>query len=400
MSFPAVNREQIKVCDIVQSYGEVSGGVKRYVHDKMEYVSDRQDKIAHVLIIPGEECNERREHGSRIYTVTSPPIPGSKGYRFLLNAERMMEIIRTESPDIIEVGNAYWPAWVSIKAGKSNNIPVVGFYHSDFPRAVGDKLSSMLKASGVGEIVTDTMEAYLAGLYNQMTAVVTATRRFQVMLEKMGIDNVVRIPLGTDTQVFKPTASAREDIFAELDLDENTFLLLYAGRFAGMKNIPKLIRMMAYLHDAPKPVHLVLMGDGEYEEEVLNAQRRRDDITRMPYCTDPKQLAKWYTAADLFVNPGTRETFGLVAVEAQACGTRVLGVKDGGMDEVLEGEAPLIMAESQHPDHLAQAVKTVIDLDEDEQTERKRRRRIETHFSIEKNFDTLFNLYRRLSSKP
>ena len=389
-------RSRLTVCDVVQAYSEVSGGVKRYVHDKMHYAAQRDD-IGHVLIVPGEGNTRRAERGSRVYEVASPPIPGSKGYRFLWDAGRIRDIIHAESPDVIEVGNAYWPAWVSIKAAKSERIPVVGFYHSDFPRALGDKLGDILKTIAVDEMITDTIEAYLVNLYNKMAATVTATRHFKDLLEAMGVQNVVHIPLGADTDIFHPTES-RADVLTELGLSENVFLIFYAGRFAGMKNIPEMIAMMDHLQEAPRPAHLVLMGDGDYAEMVEEAQRGRNDVTRRAYCANPSELARWYAAADLFLNPGTHETFGLVAVEAQACGTRVLGVRGGGMDEVLEGEQPLIMADSEAPTDLSRAVKAVIDLDEGTVEKHARRRRMVERFAITKNFDTLFRLYRRLAS--
>jgi alpha-1,6-mannosyltransferase len=247
------------------------------------------------------------------------------------------------------------------------------------------------------ERVTGKIETYLIRLYNKMSATVTATRRFKAMLEEMGVTNVVHIPLGTDTNVFRPVDS-RNEVLAELGLPEETFLMLYAGRFAGMKNIPELLGMMDHLGDTGRPVHLVLMGDGEFADEVGKASRRRDDVTWLPYTTSTKLLVGRYSAAVLFVNAGTHETFGLVSVEAQACGTRVLGVRGGGMGETLEGEEPLILADSEDPSDLARAVKEVIRLREGKEPRARRRRRILNTFSIRRNFDDLFSFYDRLAA--
>jgi glycosyltransferase involved in cell wall biosynthesis len=58
----------------------------------------------------------------------------------------------------------------------------------------------------------------------------------------MGVTNVIHIPLGTDTNIFRPMHS-RQEVLTCLGLPENTFLMLYVGRLAGMKNIPD------YRHD-------------------------------------------------------------------------------------------------------------------------------------------------------
>jgi glycosyltransferase involved in cell wall biosynthesis len=114
---------------------------------------------------------------------------------------------------------------------------------------------------------------------------------------------------------------------------------------------------------------------------------------KMDYVKDQHKLAELYSAADLFVNPGTRETFGLVSVEAQSCGTRVLGIRGGGMDETLEGEQPLIMAKSPTVGDLADAIVKALDLRETPEAGLQRRRRIEEKFSLHRTFERLISLY-------
>ena len=58
-------------------------------------------------------------------------------------------------------------------------------------------------------------------------------------------------------------------------------------------------------------------------------------VTWMRYCADADALALYYRAADLFVHPGVEETFGLVALESQACGTPVVGIRGTFMDDVI-----------------------------------------------------------------
>ncbi|MCA1658304.1 MAG: glycosyltransferase, partial [Verrucomicrobiaceae bacterium] len=53
------------------------------------------------------------------------------------------------------------------------------------------------------------------------------------------------------------------------------------------------------------------------------------------YCSDANQLARYYRAADMFVHPGTQETFGLVALESQACGTPVVGIRGSRLDRII-----------------------------------------------------------------
>ena len=55
----------------------------------------------------------------------------------------------------------------------------------------------------------------------------------------------------------------------------------------------------------------------------------------LSFCPDAQELASIYRAADLFVHPGVQETFGLVALESQASGTPVVGIKGSYMDRII-----------------------------------------------------------------
>jgi alpha-1,6-mannosyltransferase len=382
----------MKICDVVQSYSPTSGGVKRYMSNKMRCFAERSD-IGHVMIIPWQETRVDMEHQTRVYRVRSPHIPGSVDYRLLMNRKRIYDILETERPDILEVDSAYLSSWIAVEAARQMSISVAAYYHSDFPRRLSDKLRPHLPL--LAEVSTGIINRYLIQFYGRMDATVTATREFQKILRKMGVNPVIRIPLGVNTEKFYPRDS-RKAVFQELGLSEDTFLLLYAGRLAGMKNLDHLFAMMELISGNNDRYHLALVGDGELREEVVRAARERKDLSWIPYRSSRDELARWYSAADLFVHAGTRETFGLVSLEAQACGTRVIGVRGGGMEETLQGEFPLIMAENESPEALARAVQQARKLEETETDRQRRRHRILENFSWENTFRRMAALYAHL----
>jgi alpha-1,6-mannosyltransferase len=75
----------------------------------------------------------------------------------------------------------------------------------------------------------------------------------------------------------------------------------------------------------------------------------------MPYCSDPSELAAIYRSADLFVHPGVQETFGLVALESQASGTPVVGIRGSYMDRIIFTDQKQWAAENT-PAALAEAI--------------------------------------------
>ncbi|MDP8244526.1 MAG: glycosyltransferase [Candidatus Hinthialibacter antarcticus] len=385
----------MKVCDIVQFYSPLGGGVRRYIEDKSRRFADKPD-IEHLVIIPSDQNAVEYQFGSKVYHIKSLPLIGSISYRMLLNQKRIFAILDEERPDIIEVGDPYRSAWIALEGGKRLNAPVVAFYHSDFPRALGRTIRRFCGGS-IQTLLSAPINRYVVNLYNQMSATVVAGKRLRGILTDCGINNVAHIPLGTDVTKFHPNPNAPR-IRKELGLSDNDTLILFVGRLAREKNIRALIRMMDELKNnpgGPGRCHLLLVGDGELRRIVERALSKNDSISWFRYCTDAEHLTAYYSAADIFLHAGVYETFGLTSLEAQACGTRVIIVNGGGMEDTVEGEEPLITAQSPHPADLAEAVRKVRALPHSQPSEQRRQRMVE-NFSIEMTIDRLVMLYHHL----
>jgi alpha-1,6-mannosyltransferase len=80
---------------------------------------------------------------------------------------------------------------------------------------------------------------------------------------------------------------------------------------------------------------LLIIGDGPQRAQLRKLEAETRNVKWLQYCTDPLELARHYRAADLFVHPGTQETFGLVALESQACGTPVVGIRGSRLDGII-----------------------------------------------------------------
>ena len=80
--------------------------------------------------------------------------------------------------------------------------------------------------------------------------------------------------------------------------------------------------------------HLVVIGDGPQRNELRKLQRNscRNIISGLHIAQTLPNSPVYYRAADLFVHPGVQETFGLAALESQACGTPVVGIRGSYMD--------------------------------------------------------------------
>lgn len=329
----------MKLCDLTQFYSPHSGGVKRYVGEKVRYLRGHAETDQHVLIIPGERDECTGDDRARVYTITSPLLSKTSRYRALLRLEAIERILERERPDLIECGDPYQVAWKAVHSGAALGIPVVGFYHSHFPEAY---VRTARKFCGrtVTEFFLDFSRRYIRNLYNRFERTIVPSPALGALLGEWGVGNVALTDLGVDTTIFNPAGEVSEDVRAEFDIPRERTLLLYVGRLAQEKNTHTLFAAFAQLaREFPDRFHLLVVGDGlqrrELQSLITNHPSR---ITHLPYCADPHRLAALYRAADLFVHPGVQETFGLVTLEAQACGTPVIGIRGSYMDRIVQSD--------------------------------------------------------------
>ena len=169
---------------------------------------------------------------------------------------------------------------------------------------------------------------------------------------------VAVIPCGVDPNVFHPIRQA--DARELLGRDQCERLILFVGRIEQIKGIDVLLRALALLFfrhpDLRKEVCLLVVGgaldpgdDAPETEKIVELRRlvhehRMEANVAFVGSRDQEQLALYYAAADLCAVPSLTESFGLVALEAMACGTPVVGTRVGGLQTVIaDGESGLLV---------------------------------------------------------
>jgi alpha-1,6-mannosyltransferase len=387
----------VKICDLTQFYSPVSGGVKRYLHEKIEYIGEHAPRDEHVLIVPGPKTKVKVSGRSRVYTIRSPLVSRTAQYRALLNLRAVEEILEQERPDVIESGDPYQLGWKALKVGRSLRVPVIGFYHSHFPEAYVRK-SAMLLGKTATRRVMKLSRAYVRKLYNQHAATVVASEQLGRVLREWGVRNVRDLSLGVNTETFRPDGADNEATRRSLGLNSGRTLLLYVGRLAKEKNTATLLRAFKSLQRRrPNKFHLLVIGDGPDRIHLRNTQLRTKNLSWIRYCANPRELADFYRAADLFVHPGVQETFGLAALESQACGTPVVGIRGSCMDNVICHDQESWAVENS-PDALASAIEQCSD--RKLSALGKNAARVARHlYSWPRVFDELFCIYREVRSQ-
>jgi glycosyltransferase involved in cell wall biosynthesis/SAM-dependent methyltransferase len=174
-------------------------------------------------------------------------------------------------------------------------------------------------------------------------------------LYRIPAERIVKIPGGADLARFTPAADRRR-VRAALGLPLDTPLLLTVRNLETRMGLDTLLTAMTVVARRRPDVHLVLGGSGSLREP-LEAQARATGLDKHVTFVGfiPEQdLPRYYQAADAFVLP-TRELegFGLVTVEALACGTPVLGTRIGATPELLEPLDPALVFGGDGPESMA-----------------------------------------------
>jgi D-inositol-3-phosphate glycosyltransferase len=176
---------------------------------------------------------------------------------------------------------------------------------------------------------------------------------------------VVTVPPGVDLDLFRPGSApaARR----RLGLPADAAVLLFVGRIQPLKAPDVLLRAVARLLEARPELaeRLVvavvggLSGSGLTHPDSLTGLTSSLGLSGLVRFTDPvpqPSLADWYRAADLTVVPSYSESFGLVAIESQACGTPVVATAVGGLRTAVRDGVSGVLVESHAPDDYARVI--------------------------------------------
>ncbi|CAM3643993.1 glycosyltransferase family 4 protein [Cohnella lubricantis] len=171
-------------------------------------------------------------------------------------------------------------------------------------------------------------------------------------------DRIHIVPGAVDTDSFHP-AKDRAFVRHKLGLPADKLVLFCARRLVPRMGIDRLIRSMALAADRAEHVSLYIAGDGPMRAEL---QRLTDALglrgsVRLLGRVSNEELVEWYQSADIAVVPTiTLEGFGLVTVEALACGTPVLGTPGGGTVEILSKLSDDLLFSSGEPEAMADKI--------------------------------------------
>jgi D-inositol-3-phosphate glycosyltransferase len=251
-------------------------------------------------------------------------------------SKEFLRLLKSENYDAIH--SHYWISGkVAMPAAKELGIPLVHTMHTmarvkNLNLAEGETPEPMIRVQGETQVVAAA---------NALVANTDAEAASLVSLYDACPDIVQVVSPGVDLYTFTPGhgRSAARNI---VGLPQEALVVSFVGRIQPHKGPEVLIRATSELvKHSPLLRHKLIVNiiggaSGANTEEVDRLKELAtwlgiDDVVRFSPPVPRADLAQWYRAADLVVVPSYSESFGLVALEAQACGTPVVATAVGGL---------------------------------------------------------------------
>lgn len=299
--------------------------------------------------------------GIRTTYVEYPALPGlsrvSNGFLCALNIEQH---VRRARPDILQSYWLYPDGFAAVRVGQKLGIPVVLV-------AIGSDLNR------IPDLVT---KHFTRKALSQATHVMTMSGYLLEQAVRLGakLDRISSHINGCDTEIFH--SLDRVQCRSQLQLDPDSQVIVYVGRLDMLKGLGELLQAAASLVREYPALRLVCVGDGP-ALSPLQAMARRLGITSnviFAGACDSEAVARWLGACNIFSLPSYSEGSPNVIIEALNCGRPVVATKVGGIPELVDSEAGILVP-PRNSEVLAQALDAALQKSWDEAAIARRFRR-------------------------
>lgn len=379
----------------------------RQVGEALERLGWQVDMFTRKTSPEAPSIVQHSPHCRTIRLVAGPeePIHRDRLFEYLPEFVEAFRKFQSKEANYPLVHTNYWlGGWVGLELKKHSNIQLVHTFHT---------LGS-LKYQGVDplpEVATLRMDVERQILEQADRVIATSPQEQDYFWANISANSRINmIPCGADMESFH--VIPKDDARRALKIDANERVVLYVGRFESYKGIDTLVDAFARLkrehlvQDPDAALKLIIVGDSD-PDLVTRSERQRiarqvadlglQDSTVFAGRVGHDRLPLYYTAADVCVVPSHFEPFGLVAIEAMACGTPVVASDVGGLRFTVIPEETGLLAPPRDEEAFATAIARILN---DPQWANKMTTlasaRVQQNFSWAGIAGQLSNLYRHL----
>lgn len=334
-------------CPLATLGGKDTGGMNVYVRDLTRelgrlgihvdvFTRSQNEHVPHVLHDLG--------FGNRVVHVPAGPevpVPKSELAGYIPQfVDGICQFAKEKGIKYDLIHSHYWMSGLAAESLSDmwSRIPILQMFHT-----LGEMKNRVARSEAERE------GSYRLGGERKVIAradrIIAATPAEEAQLEwlyKADPLKVKIIPPGVDTSHFYPIPADEARQFIGLAPDDR--MILFVGRIEPLKGVATLIQAVACLalKNLKEPVHLAVIGGDlesiteEMSDEMVRLQRLCDELTvgKMVVFLGKRvqdTLPYYYSAAEVVVMPSHYESFGMVALEAMACGTPVIASQVGGL---------------------------------------------------------------------
>lgn len=267
--------------------------------------------------------------------------------------KKISEVMDGFKPDIVHAQHVWVLAGIAARCCAKRDIPLVITCHGTDLMGIEQELEK-----GVcwgRRFVKEAVEyAY---------EIVTISRSNDDDMKKLIPEALPKAELimnGVDTHVFYPDAEVKKsEVLESLGVSDYEHIVCYVGRLAAMKRVNVLLKAARIYEDDNTAT--LLAGDGDMRDELEQMSRDLKLKNTFFLGNQPHEvLHGLYNVADCSVIQSKKEPFGLVALEAMACGTPVVASDQGGLPEIVPPDRGILFLVDDH-EAMARAIRRILD---------------------------------------
>ena len=300
------------------------GGVGVHIHTLSKKLVEDGHEVF-VITYPHKEIKDI--DGIHVIGTKGLNIPGVRGLMFKKNAKKALEnLLEKEDIDIIH-GHYLYPAGAAaVEVGKKHNIKTYVTAHG----------SDMFELYKNQQFMRSTIRNVLKDA-DGVFAVSNALRHEIVATGVVGIADKTKLSWNS-VDIDKFSTKENDLLKNEFGLEDKP-IVLFVGNLIKRKNVDSLLEAKKV---AKSDYYLVIVGDGPLFKK-LNKKVDEDNIRDVIFTGSRDDVEDIIPGCDVLVLPSFSESFGLVLIEALACGKPVIGSDVGGISEIINDDVGLLV---------------------------------------------------------
>lgn len=256
-----------------------------------------------------------------------------------------------ETPDLIHAHHVYPDGYGIMNLSNKWNLPLIIDIHG------ADSLKNWLDHNRLNRKIMETL--------NFSDKIICVSESLEDMILQLNIDEekIQYVPLGVNIEKFKPRN--KEKLKKELEISEKK-IILFVGQLIKRKGINYLLKALTNVIESNENIEVIIIGNGPEKDNLLNLSRELnlENFVRFTGEIKGDKLAKWYSAADLFVLPSLAEGRPIVIYEAMASECAIVASNVDGIPEQVKDEYNGFLVEPKDTKTLADKLEFLLENEE------------------------------------